>query len=334
MGGVVLFKRNLTDAHSVRALIEELHSLAPADAPLIVAIDQEGGRVQRLREPWTRWPPMREVGARDSVELSREVGRALGVELSATGITLDFAPVVDVDSNPENPVIGDRSFSSSADRVSAHASAFIAGMQSVGVAACAKHFPGHGDTSVDSHLELPRLDHGLERLRAVELPPFRAAVEAEVATMMSAHVTFPQLDAKRPATLSPDVMSLLRDELGYQGFVFTDDLEMGAVANHFSVKERTYGPLRAGVDGLLVCSQADLREEVLRLLERAPDAMVEASLGRLVTLKGRYAGPGGLADGVEPPFSDHQRLAERIADPNADPIVDPEVGPGADRNLD
>jgi beta-N-acetylhexosaminidase len=314
VGGVILFKRNLTDAQSIRRLIEGLHALAPDDAPLIVATDQEGGRVQRLREPWTEWPPMRTVGAHDSVELTTQVGQALAHELSATGITLDFAPVVDVDSNQDNPVIGDRSFSNQVERVASHAVAFIKGMQAAGVAACAKHFPGHGDTNADSHFELPRLDHDLERLRAVELPPFRAAIGAGVASVMSAHVSFPRLDPKRPATLSPDVMALLREELGYDGFVFTDDLEMRAVADHFSVEERIYGPLRAGVDGLLVCSQADLRVEALRLLERAPDALIERSLERLVTLKQAFGGPGRLSEGLEPPFEEHRALAQRISD--------------------
>lgn len=312
VGGVVLFARNLTDPQRVRRHIERLHALAPAEAPLLVAIDQEGGRVQRLRDPWTVWPPMRRVGEHDVVDDTRAVGRALATELLATGIGLDFAPVMDVDSNPGNPVIGDRSFSPVPGKVSEHGVAFIEGMQSAGVAACAKHFPGHGDTASDSHLELPRLEHDLDRLRATELPPFAAAIEAGVASIMTAHVLFPRLDRKRPATLSPDVMQLLRGELGYEGFVFTDDLEMLAVADGFSVEERTYGPLRAGVDGLLVCSQADLRDEVLRLLERAPDALVERSVERVVALKRGYAGPGALAQGHQPPWPEHQALADRV----------------------
>ncbi|WP_275943160.1 glycoside hydrolase family 3 N-terminal domain-containing protein [Pseudenhygromyxa sp. WMMC2535] len=205
VGGVILFKRNVGEPSEVRELVRELHALAPADAPLTVAVDQEGGRVQRLRDPWTEWPPMRALGSRSVADTAR-FAAAMALELLDCGFDLDFAPVVDVDSNPDNPVIGDRSFARDAARVSAHATAFIQAMQGKGLAACAKHFPGHGDTDLDSHLALPRLDHGRERLDRVELPPFRAAVEAGVASVMTAHVLYPRLDPKRPATLSPEVM--------------------------------------------------------------------------------------------------------------------------------
>lgn len=312
VGGVILFKRNLTEPQPIRKLIESLHALAPNDAPLIIGIDQEGGRVQRLREPWTEWPPMRQVGERKDLDTTRAVATGLATELYATGITLDFAPCVDVDSNPDNPVIGDRSFSPDTKEVARHGAAFIEAMQKVGVAACAKHFPGHGDTNADSHFEMPRLEHDLQRLREIEMPPFKAAIEAGVASIMTAHVLFPQLDQKRPATLSPDAINLLRGELGYDGFVFTDDLEMLAVADNFSVEERTYGPLRAGVDGLLVCKQADLRDEVLRLLEKAPDTMIEKSMERVVALKEKFAGPGALAQGHMPPWEAHSELAMQL----------------------
>ncbi|MCB9700787.1 MAG: beta-N-acetylhexosaminidase [Myxococcales bacterium] len=333
IGGAILFRRNIESPAQVRALCDELHAAAPADAPLLIAIDQEGGRVQRLREPFTVWPPMRRVGELGDLATTAAVAEALAVELGEHGIDLDFAPVVDVDTNPQNPVIGDRSFGRTAAQVSAHGAAFIKAMQARGVAACAKHFPGHGDTISDSHLELPRLEHDLDRLREVELPPFAAAAAAGVATMMTAHVLFPRLDRKRPATLSPDIMALLRGEIGYEGLVFSDDLEMKAVADHFSIEERTLGPLEAGVDALLVCSQWDLAEECLRLLERAPDRLIEHGLRRMVALKeayGRTRRPVAVERSLEeierareegargpagPPYADHQALAERIARP-------------------
>lgn len=313
IGGVVLFRRNIRDPAQVRALTAELHRLAPPEAPLTVAVDQEGGRVQRLRDPWTEWPPMRALGGRKLADTTA-FARALALELLDAGFDLDFAPIVDVDSNPQNPVIGDRSFGRDPATVGRHAAAQIEAMQELGIAACAKHFPGHGDTDLDSHFALPRLDLDRERLERTELVPFRAAIAAGVASIMTAHVLFPKLDRERPATLSPSVMAILRDELGYDGLVFSDDIEMKAVADRFSVEERSLGVLRAGVDVVLVCSQADLREEVLAKLERGPDDLVEDALRRLVAFKQRFGGGVKVVPLAEigPPFASHRALAERL----------------------
>jgi beta-N-acetylhexosaminidase len=312
VGGVVLFARNLRGPAQVRELVARLHELAPADAPLCVAIDQEGGRVQRLRAPWTEWPPMRRLGERDDLRETARVAGGLARELADLGIDLDFAPVVDVDTNPANPVIGDRSFGREAERVARHARAFIEAMQGAGVAACAKHFPGHGDTSEDSHVALPRVDHPLSRLREVELVPFRAAAAAGVASMMTAHVVLPCFDARLPATLCAPALDLLRGEVGYDGVVFGDDFEMAAVAGHFPPREAARRALEAGVDALLVCSRADLRAEVLAELESGPEARLGPALGRLAALKRRFAG-GRLASAGGPPYPAHAELAQRLA---------------------
>ena len=322
VGGVILFKRNVRDPEQVRRVVAELHALAPEEAPLVVALDQEGGRVHRLRAPWTEWPPMRTLGHR-AVDDTRAFARALATELLDCGFDLDFAPVVDVDSNPDNPVIGDRSFAGTPELVSAHAAAFIEAMQGEGLAACAKHFPGHGDTDLDSHLALPKLDLDLARLREIELPPFRAAVEADVASIMTAHVLFPRLDDKRPATLSPDVMHILRDELGYDGLVFSDDIEMRAMADHWSSRACSVGVIEAGVDSILVCSKADLRDEVLAHLEAAPDALLEAPLRRMQAFKECFAG-GRAQRASAPPYADHVALAASLAgEEGADVALDP-----------
>lgn len=300
VGGVVLFSRNVESPDQLRELIDEIRAAAPDDLPPLLAIDQEGGRVQRLRDPWTEWPPMRRLGDRDEPDDTRAFARAVARELVELGIFVDFAPVVDVDTNPDNPVIGDRSFGRDPARVARHVRPVIEALQAAGVAACAKHFPGHGDTDLDSHLGLPRLPHDLDRLREVELRPFAAAIEAGVASIMTAHVVFSAIDPRRPATLSPDVMALLREELGYDGVVFSDDLEMKAVADHYRPLQLVQGALEAGVDALLVCRDASLRREVLQRLERSPDGRVERAIERVVALKQRYARGPEAAGSLNP----------------------------------
>lgn len=322
IGGVVLFARNVESPRQVRDLVRQLRAHEPDDAPLMVAIDQEGGRVQRLRAPWTVWPPMRrlgELGAADpsagALDETAAVASALAVELRDCGIGLDFAPVVDVDSNPANPVIGDRSFGRDPQRVAAHARAFVGAMQADGVACCAKHFPGHGDTTLDSHLALPKIAHDLDRLLAVELPPFAAAIEAGVASVMSAHVVFEAIDARRPATFSPDVIALLRERLRFDGVVFSDDLEMKAVADHWQPHEMVDLALGASVDVLLACKRFELVTALLDRLESLPDARIEPALRRVAALKRRFARPLPHADDAPsgPPYPEHLALATRLS---------------------
>lgn len=309
VGGVILFARNFVDAAQVRSLTASLHDCAPPDEAVLIAIDQEGGRVARLRDPWTEWPPMRRLGDLDDLDVTADVARALARELLDLGIGLDFVPCVDVDTNPENPIIGDRSFGRDAATVARHARRFVEALQGAGVAGCAKHFPGHGDTSTDSHLELPRLDHDLERLRAVELPPFAAAIDAGVATVMTAHVLFPALDPERPATLSPEVMGLLRTELAYEGVVFSDDIEMKAVAERYTPGQIVDGCF----DSLLVCRDADLRDAVLALLEAMPESRLGAALARMAALKQRFAERArDAASDERAPYHEHRALAARF----------------------
>jgi beta-N-acetylhexosaminidase len=296
VSGVILFSRNVESAEQVAGLTAALKRAA--GRPLLVAIDQEGGRVARLRAPqgFTELPPMRALGAIGDERLAREVGALLGRELRAVGIDQDYAPVVDVDTNPANPVIGDRSLSRDPATVGRLGAALALGLQQSGVAACAKHFPGHGDTSQDSHVDLPRLPHPLERLRAVELPPFRALAEAGVAAVMTAHVVFEPFDPRRPATLSPEVMRLLRDEVGFRGACVSDDLEMKAVAEHFPLEEAAPGAVAAGVDQLLVCHRAELQHRAIDLVRgavedgRIPRARIAEAKARVEGLL-RFAGP-------------------------------------------
>lgn len=330
VGGVILFTRNFArvgqtpdgkpgpqDPAAARTLIRSIHEAAPDDVPVMIAIDQEGGRVQRLRDPWTEWPPMRRLGELADDDTTRQVASALAVELRDLGIGIDFAPVVDVDTNPDNPVIGDRSFARTPEEVSRHATIVIEALHEHGVAACAKHFPGHGDTISDSHHELPRLPHDLDRLREVELPPFKAAAQAGIGSMMTAHVVFEAIDAKRPGTLSPEVIAVLREELGYDGLLFSDDLEMKAVADHYTPRQIVEGLLVADVDSPLVCKTTSLRDEVLAVLERQPDSRIEKAIGRMVAFKDRFArGPAEIAlsnGDAGPPYEEHRALAARLA---------------------
>src|SRR5206468_9544136 len=184
--------------------------------PLWVSVDQEGGRVARLKSPFTEWPPMATLGRSGDAKLAERFARALASELKAVGVTLDYAPVLDVHTNPKNPVIGDRALAEQAADVARLGAAIVRGLQAEGIAACGKHFPGHGDTATDSHHELPLVEQPPERLRDVELKPFAAAIAAGVATIMTAHVFVPSLDDQRPATLSRKVVTdLLRHELAY-----------------------------------------------------------------------------------------------------------------------
>lgn len=273
---LILFKRNVDTPAQVADLVGELQSLA-LDAsyprPLLIAIDQEGGRVQRLLEPWTVWPPIRRLGELDSEDLVRGMARAIAAELKACGIGLDFAPVVDVDTNPQNPIIGDRSFGRDPEQVGRLGAAFIEAMQAAGIAACAKHFPGHGDTDKDSHLDLPVVEHSRSRMEEVELLPFRRAIAANVASIMTAHIVVKELDEKVPATLSPRVVTtLLRDELGYQGVIVADDLEMKAVSAGWPHAVSAVLAARAGCDLLPVCEHEDAQVAVIEALVRGEES--------------------------------------------------------------
>ena len=272
---LILFKRNVDEPGQVADLVRELQSLALQagySRPLLIAIDQEGGRVQRMREPWTVWPPIRRLGELGSEDLTRRMAQSIAAELKACGIALDFAPVVDVDTNPQNPVIGDRSFGRDPERVGNLAVAFIEGMQGGGVAACAKHFPGHGDTDKDSHVDLPIVEHSLSRLNDVELRPFKRAIAAKVATIMTAHIMVRELDAKLPATLSSRVVStLLRDELGYKGVVVADDLEMKAVSANWPYPISAVLAAKAGCDILPVCEHEEAQAAAIEALVKAEE---------------------------------------------------------------
>ena len=312
LGGVILFARNVESPEQVAEIAREAQQLAQ-DLPLWVGIDQEGGRVARLRHPLTEWPPMQTLGRADDEALAGRFAAALARELLAVGISIDFAPVLDVLTNPKNPAIGDRALGDRAESVARLGAVIVRTLQESGLAACGKHFPGHGDTSVDSHLDLPLVEHPPDRLRAVEFVPFRAAIDAGIAAIMTGHLLVPSLDDRHPATLSRRIVQgLLRDELGFDGLVFTDDLDMKAISLRTTRERAVVSAIDAGCDVVLLCgvdvgAHALALEALIRAVEQEeiPWTRVDNALARQRGAKKRFAasksvaGPAGLP-GVSP----------------------------------
>jgi beta-N-acetylhexosaminidase len=302
LGGVTLFGRfgNIESPEQVAGLAFDARSLG-VERPAWIGIDQEGGRVARLRSPFTEWPPMAVLGRSEDAKLAARFAGALAAELAAVGISLDYAPVLDIHTNPKNPVIGDRALGERPETVAALGRAIIEELQRAGIASCGKHFPGHGDTAADSHLELPIVEHPPDRLRAVEFLPFKAAIEAHVAFIMTAHVLVAAIDDQRPATMSPRIVKeILRDELGFRGVVVSDDLDMKAIADRYSPGEAAVEAIAAGCDAVLMCaahakaanieSQGQALEALVHAVEgeRLPLKRVEEALARNLQAKDRF----------------------------------------------
>lgn len=299
IGGVILFARNVQSPQQVAALTNELQKIAiESGSPgLFIAIDQEGGRVARLTEDkgFTEFPSAMALTATGDSQNAYHVASAMAAEMRAVGINVDFAPDLDVNNNPVNPVIGIRSFSSDPATVAEYGLAFAKGLQENSVLAFGKHFPGHGDTGIDSHIDLPLVPHNRDRLDQIELVPFKAAIAADVAGIMSAHVTFPAIDSTPglAATLSHPVLTgLLREQLGYNGLIATDSLEMGALAaNGYPPQVGALLALAAGADLLLFNRDHAMHREVfVNLVQAVKDGKISetqlnASVERILQIK-------------------------------------------------
>ncbi|PZG37135.1 sugar hydrolase [Spongiactinospora gelatinilytica] len=274
LAGVVLFSRNIRDPEQVAGLTAALRAEKP---DLLVGIDEESGEVTRLEVTGgSSRPGSFALGVVDDVELSEAIARGLGLDLAAAGVTINFAPSADVNSNPDNPVIGLRSFGADPELVARHTVAAVRGMQSAGVAACVKHYPGHGDTAIDSHHAVPYVDATEEELWKVPLLPFRAAIEAGVRAVMTGHLLIPALDKDRPATLSPRVLTgLLREEMGFTGLVVTDAIEMSAVSGPYGIGGASALAIAAGADA--ICIGGEHADE--KTAEAARDAIADAVTG-------------------------------------------------------
>lgn len=295
-GGVILFSRNCESRDQILKLTNDLQKRV--QTPLLIAIDQEGGRVSRLPKGFTIFPPAEVVGQSQSTTVAYAAAATVAKELRAVGVNMNMAPVLDVNSNPANPIIGDRAFGTTPTEVCEYGLATMAGLQDHRVVACGKHFPGHGDTTKDSHKELPEVAAPLERLQEIELRPFRHAVENGLASIMTAHVVYPALDPSLPATLSPTILrTVLRDDVGFDGLVLTDDLEMHAIIDHYGIEEAVVKAFLAGVDVLLICKDHEREVAAMEAMMTAvedgtiSEARLEASLRRIARVKERYVLP-------------------------------------------
>lgn len=322
LGGVILFRENVVTTEQTARLVSDYQAAAEKFG-LLLTIDQEGGIVTRLQSG-TDMPGNMALGATRSTEIAGNVGQAIGEELAALGINMNLAPVLDVNNNPDNPVIGVRSFGSDPTLVGDLGVAYINGLQGTGVAATAKHFPGHGDTAVDSHLGLPEVPHDKERLMKVELFPFQQAMDAGIDAVMTAHVTFPKIDGTKaisakdgteiaiPATLSEKVLTgLMREEMGYDGLIITDAMNMKAISDHFGPVDGAIRAVKAGTDIVLMpVGLAEVAEGLLDAVEsgEVSESRIEQSVERILTLKVKR----GILKEENP-----QPIEEKIANANA-----------------
>ncbi len=300
VGGAILFARNIDTPEQTAQLtnrLQELSQQSPNKVPLLISVDQEHGIVSRFSQGFTLYPGQMALGATRSDVAARVMGEVTGRELRDLGINMNLAPVLDINNNPANPVIGVRSFGEDPTLVAKLGTALIAGLQGGQVAAVGKHFPGHGDTSVDSHKALPVVAHPRERLNSVELVPFKAAIAANVDAIMTAHVFFPAIESNPdlPATLSSSVLNgLLRQELGFKGVIITDDMEMKAISDRYSPGEAAVKAILAGTDIVLIASQPTHHQAALQAVQQAvADGQIskerlDQSVRRILELKQRY----------------------------------------------
>ena len=313
IGGVILLGRNIRDPLQLLSLTTALQESrgalpglpssgglkpAPTNLPLFIAVDQEGGRVSRLKAPFTQFPSPTRLGKSGSVEMASAVGASIGKELRAVGINVNFAPVLDVNINPQNPVIGDRAFGSDPALVGKLGVAFFQGLKDQRIISVGKHFPGHGDTALDSHEALPVVGPRRERLERVELRPFAEAIKAGIPALMTAHVLYPALDPLLPATLSKTILTdLLRGELAFPGLIMSDDLEMKAIASYYGIGEAAVRFVEAGGDLVLICHRFDRQLEAVEAVRRAveegrlSEERIDTSLERIAKAKEEYLTP-------------------------------------------
>lgn len=301
VGGLILFSRNYENPEQLHTLIRDLQNLAASTStglPLFISVDQEGGRVARLTEPFTKYPPLCCLGNAQSESLAYRFGQTLASELADVGINMDYAPVLDVHTNPENPIIGDRAISSDPKTVAKLANSFIKGFKNKNMIPVGKHFPGHGDTHLDSHLDLPTVNRDAATLEAVELVPFRETIAQGLEVIMTAHVIYTAWDEKNTATFSKTILQdILRKKLGFQGVIMSDDLEMKAVEKYFPFDSFPRMGIEAGLDMFLICNSVEkvktLHNQLIQDVDNGTiaSAPIQQSVERILRLKKNLISP-------------------------------------------
>jgi beta-N-acetylhexosaminidase len=296
VGGFVLLKQNVKNTSQMLALINSLKETnAVNKIPLFLSIDEEGGRISRIPEEFTKIPSSQRIGEINNSNLSFQVGSVIGEELRAFGLNMNFAPVLDINSNPKNRVIGDRAFGNDPNLVQKLGIQTMKGLQSQNIISVVKHFPGHGDTSVDSHVGLPMVNHDMNRLKSLELLPFYSAIENNVDAIMIAHILLPKIDSESPASFSQTVITnILRKDMNFHGVIITDDMTMGAIVKNYDIGEAAVKSVKAGSDIILVCHDYVKEEAVIKSLQKAAQNgsismdRIDQSVYRILKLKEKY----------------------------------------------
>ena len=296
ISGVILFNRNVKDSSTLLSLNNSLkESNKNNKLPLFISVDEEGGLVTRMPKDIKRLPTNKYIGSLNNKDLSYNVGEILGEQLSYFGFNMNFAPVLDINSNSNNPVIGDRSFGNNKDTVAILGTSTMKGIQSKNIISVVKHFPGHGDTSVDSHVNLPVVNYDINRLKSFEFVPFKTAIQNGADAIMVGHILLPKIDSKYPSSMSYEIVTnILRKDLGFNGLVVSDDMTMGAITKNYSIEESSIKAINAGVDLLLVCQKYENTENVLKALKEAAlngtisKERLDNALYNIISIKKKY----------------------------------------------
>ncbi|MCQ4924234.1 beta-N-acetylhexosaminidase [Tissierella carlieri] len=296
VGGFILFARNIVDESQTLKLLNDIKDAnTNSDIPLFLSIDEEGGKVSRLPKSFAKLPEAMKIGKKNDKNISYRFGNILGQRVSALGFNMNFAPVLDINSNPKNPVIGSRAFGTTIDQVVNNGLEVMNGIRDIGVIPAVKHFPGHGDTDVDSHVKLPRVDKTIEELKSFELIPFIEAIKKNVDMVMVAHILYPKIDKEYPATMSSRIIEgVLREELNYDGVIVSDDMTMGAIVQNYTLEDGVLSFIKAGGDIALVCHGEDNPGKVFEKIKEAIETGeitqedIDKKVYRILELKEKY----------------------------------------------